>query len=240
MTTQGLDRQGSVDVLTGPWQYEGLPAEYWTARVAVVFDVLRATTTMAAWVAAGAAGIVPCRTVEEARVRAAAEGALLVGERDGVAPEGFDAGNSPREAVPRVAAGRLLVMTTTNGTRALAAAAGAAAVYAASLANASAMAARLQRDHGQQPWTLVLAGTGERFALEDAVGASWLLRLTGVASPWRGLTAGGAESIRGLLAASANGRRLAAHGLGADLDWCAVPDRLGLVLEQRGGLLAGS
>jgi 2-phosphosulfolactate phosphatase len=241
MTTQGLEWAGGVEVLTGPAQYEGLPSDYWTARVAVVFDVLRATTTMAAWLAAGAVSIQTFRTVEEARAaRERNPGLILVGERGGQAPEGFDFGNSPREAVAEVGAGRHLAMSTTNGTRALVAACGARGLAAGALVNAAAVANWLRRRHAGMPLTLVLAGTGEQFALEDAVGASWVLRHLGVASAWSGLTCGGAETLEGLLRASVNGRKLAALGLGADVSWCARADVLDVVPEWVGGRLVGS
>src|SRR2546428_518074 len=68
--------------------------------VAVVMDVLRATTTMIHALAAGCDAILPCATVEEARGRAdhlPAGKVLLGGERDGLPLPGFDIGNSPRE-----------------------------------------------------------------------------------------------------------------------------------------------
>lgn len=241
MTTQGLEWEGGVDVLTGPARYEGLPPEYWTARVAVVFDVLRATTTMAAWLAAGAASIQTFRTVEAAReARLQDADLILAGERGGWAPEGFDFGNSPRDAVAAVAGGRRLAMSTTNGTRALAAACGARGLAAGALVNAAAVADWLRRRHAGVPLTLVLAGTGEQFALEDAVGASWVLRHLGVASVWNGLTCGGAGTLEGLLGASLNGRKLAAKGLGQDVAWCARADVLDVVPEWVDGRLVGS
>lgn len=242
MATPGLlPARGAVrvvDVLTGPAAYESLHSGYWTGRVAVVFDVLRATSTMAAWLAAGAREIIPCRTVEEARQFCQKQhDCLLIGERQGVAPEGFDYGNSPLEATVEAAAGRCLVMSTTNGTRALAAAAGARAVLAGSLANASAVALRLGQEFSHLPWTMVLAGTGEDFALEDAVGAAWVLRQAGLDSPWVALVSGGTRSLPRLLAASANGRRLRQQGFSGDVAWCAVPDRLQVVPCLRHGVL---
>jgi 2-phosphosulfolactate phosphatase len=241
-TTTGLGaggaRRTSVEWMLVPSAYETVGADFWTTRVAVVFDVLRATSTVAAWLAAGASGILPCRTVEEAR-RAQSEiaGAVLLGERNGLPPKGFDHGNSPLEATAERAAGRDLVMTTTNGTRALAAVAGARRVVAGCLGNAAAVAAFLRAHHKDDTVVMVLAGTGAQFALEDAVGAAWLLRHLGVGSPWQGLVAGGVDSLPGLLAASANGRRLAALGLDADVAWCARADHLDVVPVLHEGML---
>ncbi|MBM3985953.1 MAG: 2-phosphosulfolactate phosphatase, partial [Planctomycetes bacterium] len=63
----------------------------------VVIDVLRATSTIVSALDAGAECVVPEGTVEQAATRARAEGALLGGEREGLAPPGYDLGNSPRE-----------------------------------------------------------------------------------------------------------------------------------------------
>src|SRR5437016_9884451 len=92
-----------------------------TGGVAVVIDVLRATTTIVHALAAGCTVVRPCAEVEEARDlagRMRAGRVLLGGERGGVAPPGFDLGNSPREYTAKVCKGTTLVLTTTNGTRA--------------------------------------------------------------------------------------------------------------------------
>src|SRR5215471_6039661 len=90
--------------------------------LAVVIDVLRATTTIVYALAAGARCVRPCAEVAEAQALAAemrVGRVLLGGERGGEPLPGFDLGNSPREFTPRVCRGCTLVLTTTNGTRAL-------------------------------------------------------------------------------------------------------------------------
>src|SRR5690606_22486990 len=80
----------------------------------------------------------PGRGAEAARawapsVREAGEGVLLAGERGGLPPQGFDRGNSPAELMGLELRGRRLVLTTTNGTRALEAVAGSGEVLVTSL-----------------------------------------------------------------------------------------------------------
>ena len=90
--------------------------------VAVVVDVLRATTTIVHALAAGCVSVRPCAELEEARELAAGMRVgrtLLGGERGGVPIPGFELGNSPREYTSKVCRGNTLVFTTTNGTRAL-------------------------------------------------------------------------------------------------------------------------
>src|SRR5262245_55498600 len=117
--------------------------------VAVAIDVLRATTTVIHALAAGCTCVRPCAEVEEARALAGGMRAgrvLLGGERGGVAPTGFDLGNSPREYTAKVCRGTTLVLTTTNGTKALLRAAEAERALVAGFANYSAVCEQLRQD----------------------------------------------------------------------------------------------
>src|SRR5260370_38837991 len=110
--------------------------------VAVVVDVLRASTTIIHALAAGCSAVRPCAEVEEARELAGTMRAgrvVLAGERGGVPLPGFDLGNSPREFTPRICRNATLVLTTTNGTRALLRAAEAERVLVAGFVNYSAV-----------------------------------------------------------------------------------------------------
>src|SRR5258706_13920045 len=90
-------------------------------KTAVVIDVLRATTTIVHALAAGATQVIPCLEVDEARRIAAelGERAISGGERGGKQIPGFDLGNSPAEYSRERVAGKTVVFTTTNGTRAM-------------------------------------------------------------------------------------------------------------------------
>lgn len=144
-----------------------------TGRNVVVIDVLRATTTVAEALAGGAAAVWPVAEVEDAytlagRLRQAGERVVLAGERDNRPPQGFDLGNSPLDFTPEAVGGAQVVLCTTNGTRALAVAAGARprAVYTAALVNAPQVVTELA---GQQDGdvTILCAGTRGRPSLED-------------------------------------------------------------------------
>lgn len=113
----------------------------------VVIDVLRATTVVTTALAAGARDVVTCVDVEEAFELARTLGrsqTLLCGERHCQLIEGFDLGNSPAEYTKPRVSGRSLVMTTTNGTRAIAAADEDAELFLASFRNLSALVRRLE------------------------------------------------------------------------------------------------
>src|SRR5438874_11853400 len=107
-----------IDVYLLPALVE--PAEL-AGKTVVVIDVLRATTTIITALANGATQVIPCLEIDEARKAAADFGspAILGGERGGRPIAGFDLGNSPAEYSREQVAGKTVVFTTTNGTRAL-------------------------------------------------------------------------------------------------------------------------
>jgi 2-phosphosulfolactate phosphatase len=144
--------------------------------LAVVIDVLRATTTVIHALAAGCTDVRPCAEVEEARTLAGSMRAgrvLLGGERGGRPLDGFDLGNSPREYTARACRGTTLVLTTTNGTRAMLRAAEADRVLVAGFVNYSAVCEQLRQD--ERPVHIVCAGTEGAVTLEDTLLAGALV-----------------------------------------------------------------
>jgi 2-phosphosulfolactate phosphatase len=109
--------------------------------VAIVIDVIRATTTLAVLFDGGCARVLVAGDIPSACEYAAAHpGAyLLAGEVGGLRPPGFDFGNSPVELAAADLSGRELIFSTTNGTRALHACSQAGAILAGSLRNAQAV-----------------------------------------------------------------------------------------------------
>lgn len=147
-----------------------VPPERLRGGVAVVIDVLRATTTVVHALAAGCVCIRPCAEVDEARELAdqmRVGRVLLGGERGGLPLPGFDAGNSPREYTAKVCRGTTLVLTTTNGTRALLRAAEAERVLLAGFVNYSAVCEQLR--HELRPVHIICAGTEGEVSLEDTL-----------------------------------------------------------------------
>ncbi len=144
--------------------------------VAVVIDVLRATTTIVHALASGCVAVRPCVEVDQARQLAdgmRAGRVLLGGERDGKPLPGFDLGNSPGEYTPARCRGTTLVLTTTNGTRALLRAAEASRVLIAAFVNFSAICEQLR--HEARPVHILCAGNSGEIALEDTLLAGALV-----------------------------------------------------------------
>lgn len=170
-----------IEATFTPAEFNALKNRDLSDTVCVVFDILRATTSMTVALANGADAVIPVETIEEAvAIKNDRPEVLLAGERDGVrilaAQSGgvdFDLGNSPREYTEDVVAGKTIVSTTTNGTRALRACEGAKQTLIASMLNLRTVANRLEQDEVKK-LVLVCSGTHEEAAYEDMVGAGAL------------------------------------------------------------------
>lgn len=217
--------------------------------VAVVIDVLRATSVMAVAFAAGARRIVTCSTVGEARRFAAYHGpdSRLCGERGCRRIEGFDFGNSPREYAAEVVSGRTLVLTTTNGTRAVEAARNVPSLLASSFLNLNATASKLV---GIERVHLVCAGTDSRVTGEDILAAGALVEQLTRLGPVElvddeprialdvylaalgGSPASDSSRLAERLRDTRGGRNLIREGYAADLDFCARVNSIDVVPER--------
>lgn len=211
-----------------PAQWRVLAEAQRRESACVVIDVIRATTTIAAALAAGATGIRPVASVAEAEsLKAADPRRLLAGERHGLALPGFDLGNSPRAVTPQAVGGRELILTTTNGTQALAACADARAVVTCAFANLSATAEKL-RTLGP-PWIILCAGFEGGFGLDDAVVAGALAEALGEESPFRALYHSVRHDLAATLLGSQAGQELNKIGSQDDVPFCATVDSLAVV-----------
>src|SRR3954468_4164144 len=154
-----------------------------------MIDVLRASTTIAVALANGARTVIPLESSEDVVTRSKQferAGVLLAGERRMLKMDGFDLGNSPLEHTREAVEGQTVLLTTTNGTKALLAVQGARDVVVASYVNLTAVTAMLRSAlRGGADITLVCAGQDRQFALEDAACAGRYVhtvskRLTGL------------------------------------------------------------
>lgn len=142
-------------------------------KTVIVIDVLRATSTIVTALAHGCSCIVPVETVQQAK-QLQEPSDKLGGERFCKKIAGFHYGNSPLEYMSSDLAGSRVILTTTNGTRAIQKSLRAAHVLAGSLLNASAcakLAVSLRREIA-----IICAGTQDEFSFEDGLCAGVLLR----------------------------------------------------------------
>jgi len=194
--------------------------------VGIVVDVVRATSSIAQALASGYQRVLCCAEIEEARALRTELGdeAVVGGERNGVVVDGFDVGASPREFAEGAKAPNL-VLTTTNGTRAiLRAAEQCQTVYLGSLLNLSAVVGAARADGGDV--AIICSGFKGTFALDDAYCAGRIVAaLAGdpsdaaiaaevVARAWP-------SALEGL-----NARTYGPPGLEADIEFCAQVDVL--------------
>jgi 2-phosphosulfolactate phosphatase len=146
---------------------------------AIVIDLLRATSTMIWAISNGANVIIPVENILEAKLfKRLDESVLLGGERGGLKIEGFDLDNSPLSYKKEVVFGKAIVMTTTNGTRALKKASFAKRIFLGSFINGKKTAEYILKEalkYDMQKIAIVCAGTEEKFTLEDVLCAGYFV-----------------------------------------------------------------
>jgi 2-phosphosulfolactate phosphatase len=234
-----------IEVILTPAELPALAERDLGGTACVVFDVLRATSTIVTALANGASAIIPVSEISEAMdIGKKRPEVLLGGERNGVkirTAEGeFDFGNSPREYTAEKVRGKTIVSTTTNGTRALRACVHAKAVLGGSFLNLGATA-KFLREQNFENVLLVCAGTRENTALEDVLAAGALGEILGAAelsdSAQIALAVFGQAKgdLAGAVSKSENAMRLLAiPDLREDVEFCLQRDIFDFVAAREG------
>jgi 2-phosphosulfolactate phosphatase len=214
-------------------------ARRWRGTVCIVVDVLRASSSIVTLFDRGCRSVVPARSVAEARRLAREYGYVLAGERDGLAPPGFDFSNSPSELTRAELEGKTVVLTTSNGTAVLRRLTHAPAVLIGCLLNATAccqqalaLAERYNANLG-----IVCAGQHGYFVLDDGVCVGFLVETVVRLLQSRGgecVLGDAAQAARQLWRSypdldtafreSASGRRVLEIELEEDITFCTRPD----------------
>jgi len=247
----------NIATLLTPAELPALAQRDLRRTACVVFDILRATSTFVTALQNGATAVIPVSEIAEAVARHRSQPeVLLAGERGGVKIRAtqpgemdFNLGNSPREFTPEMVRDKIIVSSTTNGTRALQACRNAQTVLASSFLNLSATAKFLHQ-LAPEEILLVCAGTGTGVALEDVLAAGALAELLtteAATSPARpDATEIARQTFRQMksdlsaaLGSSQNGRRLLANPkLHDDVAFCAQEDvfALAVAMDDQGRL----
>ncbi|UUZ79568.1 2-phosphosulfolactate phosphatase [Paenibacillus sp. P26] len=221
-------------------------------KTVIVIDVLRATSTMLTALANGCTEIIPLETVQQAK-SLQQEGDLLGGERACKKIPGFDLGNSPLEYRNAAVAGKRLIFTTTNGTRAIQKAGKQNRILIGSLLNARACAVKAAA--WKEELAILCSGTSDVFALEDGLCAGMIVDELG---RLYGKPAENAEAhlrvndfglsmlyayrsvqdrLADALLSCSNGKRLTKLGFREDVIYCSQKNTIDLAPEVRGGKL---
>jgi len=242
----------TLEALFTPAEFEALKARDLNETVCVVFDIFRATSTIVTALAHGAASVTPVAEIPEAiAIRQKRPDVLLAGEREGLRIRAdltggidFDLGNSPREFTAERVTDRHIVISTTNGSRALRACAHAKAVLVGSFFNLSTTAQFLEKKNYSNV-LLVCSGTHNEAAYEDVLGAGALVELL-----WPRFKSGhisdsaqialqiyqqNAGDLVNATQHARNGRRLLSiPELRDDVAWCLRRDAFPLVATMEG------
>ena len=211
--------------------------------VAVVIDVLRASTTIVHALAAGCANVQPCAEVAQAKTLAEnlpKRSVLLAGERGGLPIEGFHLGNSPREFTSKKCKDKTLILTTSNGTPAILRAREAQRVIIAGFVNFSAVCEQLHQV--ECPVHIVCAGAAGEPCMEDTLLAGALIeflceeldiRMNDAARLAWDCYENHGRILLGALQVSAAGEHLKSIGCAVDIASAADVDRFAIVPELR-------
>jgi 2-phosphosulfolactate phosphatase len=244
----GMRLKMKADVLL---YHQALNQQLINEKKAVVIDVLRATSTIVTALANRADQVIPVNEPMEAIELSRSIGVsecVLGGEQKGFKIEGFDRGNSPVEYTATAVAGKKVILCTTNGTRAIKRAQGAAEVLIGSYLNGQAVVEHL--DAGEQDVLFLCAGREFNLCLEDLACAGMLvqalqqrrsdLELTDAAMLSLFVTERAhAVTLERFLANTQHGQYLIANGMGADLSECAVRDKYAIVPRYLDGKVVG-
>jgi 2-phosphosulfolactate phosphatase len=214
--------------------------------VIIVIDVLRASTSIITSLANGAKSVTPVATLEEAaKLRQEHPDYVLVGEREDRKPEGFDLGNSPAMLTRERLRGKNIILTTTNGTKALIKSKESGWVAVGAFVNAQAVAGRSVEISSRNGTgiSLVLAGEKNRFSLEDFLCAGAITerfpknavelsdKTMAALSAFKGVKHNLLENIRN----SKHGQDLAKIGFSKDIEFSCQLDIYGIVPFYRNG-----
>ena len=224
---------------------------------AVVIDVLRATTTIATALDAGAEAVQAFSNIEELQRQAdlwPANKRLKAGERGGITVEGFDLGNSPLACTPEIVKDKRLFLTTTNGTRALQRVAKSSLVITAAQINRQAAVNYLLET---QPETVWMVGSGWQgdYSVEDTACAGAIAQSIFQQSDSSPVDLFGNDEVIGAIALyeqwkdnllnlfrqCSHGQRLLRLDGSADLKYCSQSDILNILpIQKEPGVLVSN
>lgn len=215
--------------------------------VVVVIDVFRATSAICTAFQYGVKRIIPVASVDEAR-EYKAKGYIVAAERHGEIVEGFDMGNSPFSYMNPALKGKEVVLTTTNGTKAIERAKAADKVIIGSFLNLKAVCNYLERQNKHV--ILLCAGWRDRYNMEDSLFAGAVVSQLKQNPIFSGLADSSLAAehlyqiaksdLNGFLINSSHRKRLAKLNLEKDIEYCLQENTMDLVPLFKGNALSVS
>ena len=232
-----MKNKKTVEVCFSPNDYSLYKSDF---EIVVVIDVLRATTAIVAGIANGVKSIIPVATLEEA-FDYKSRGYKVAAERGGAVVEGFEYGNSPYSFMSDELKGEKVVLSTTNGTKAIKTPEGKTIVIAG-LVNYKAVAEWLLKQ--DKSILLLASGWRDKFNLEDTICAGAIADIllssgsfisnedSSIAAKY--IFQSASENIFGYLKASSHRRRLKKLNLNEDIKFCLTPNQFDVIPILKG------
>jgi 2-phosphosulfolactate phosphatase len=235
----GQEGRKRVEVCFTPKSYELYKSDF---KIAVVIDVLRATSAICTAIDNGVKSIIPVSNIEEARTYKE-KGYIVGAERGGQIVEGFDLGNSPYSYMDPALKGKSIVLTTTNGTKTINIASEMDIVAIGSLNNLNAICQWLL----DQNENVLIMGSGwkDKFNLEDTICAGAIADVllssgkffadedSSIASVF--IYRSAKDNIFSFLKASSHRRRLRKLNLNEDIKYCLTPNNVNSIPVLKNG-----
>jgi len=214
-------------------------------KIVVVIDMLRATSVIVTAMNNGCKGVIPVLTVDDASeiVKNSKEEFMLGGERNALKIEGFHYSNSPLEYTRKSIEGKTLVMTTTNGTKAIKGCSGASNILIGAMLNAKAIASRIVSLN--KDVVIVNAGTYGEFSIDDFLCSGYIIdcvlklveiELTDISVTSHYIYKNN-EDIHNFIKYANHYKTIMQLGLSSDLEYCCQKDTIDIVPEYKDGTI---
>ncbi len=217
-------------------------------RNIVVIDVLRATSTIVTALFNKASCVIPVEHIEDAWEiynKELENETILGGERDAIIIEGFHFGNSPLSYTEEKIKGKKIVLTTTNGTRAIKACNNGKALYIASFLNVSAIVNQLIEEG--EDLAIVCSGTKGEYSMDDSLCAGMIISLinesqnivtTDLGWTIKKLYEAYKENLHAALKNCSHYKRLKENDAGDDADYCLQIDIYDIIPVYEDGCIS--
>lgn len=216
-------------------------------KAVLVIDMLRATSVIVTAIKNGCEAVIPVVTIEEAmKIANANKGEyLLGGERQAVKIENFNFSNSPLEYTVDKVKNKKLIMTTTNGTRAIKGCIGAKNIIIGAMINAKAAAHKLLQLNNDI--IIVNAGTNGEFSIDDFICSGYIInllkeeheiQLSDIATTALYIYEQN-KDIKNFIMLANHYKKIQQLGLFEDLEYCCQKDIIDVVPEFRDGIITG-
>ncbi len=213
-------------------------------QIAVVLDILRASSTIVTALGNQALRVIPVVEPQEAfQLRHKAGDCILGGERKGYKIDGFDLGNSPAEYSEENIAGRTIVLSTTNGTKAALWAKEACKIIIGSFLNMDAVCDHITSRPNDI--TIVCAGREGNPSLEDMACAGMIVSMIGstyqltdaAKAAWYTFEKARQTGLTAFVSQTEHGRYLNEIGMGSDIALCTNLNKFPILPELKDGAI---